>query len=269
MTERFTTPHKVRVAAVGDLHCTRDSTGKIGAVLASANEAADVLLLCGDLTDYGTHDEVKILVRELQSVRVPMIAVLGNHDHESGKPEDVVSALEDAGIKVLDGGTTVVKGIGFAGIKGFSGGFGRGTLGHWGEAATKRFVQEAIDEELKLETALARIHMVPTKVVVMHYSPIRATVIGEPEEIHAFLGCSRLEEPLGRNAVDAVFHGHAHRGTLEGKTHARGIPVYNVAWPLLRRMHPEGPAYRVVELDVLPIPEEEVRAASIAPPPAE
>jgi Icc-related predicted phosphoesterase len=269
MTEPDTPAHRLRIAAVGDLHCTKDSTGKIGSALSSASDVADVLLLCGDLTDYGTHDEVKVLIRELQSVRIPMIAVLGNHDHESGKPEEITDLLCDAGIKVLDGGTVIVKGVGFAGIKGFSGGFGRGTLGHWGEAATKRFVQEAIDEELKLETALARIHMVPTKVVVMHYAPIRATVIGEPEEIHAFLGCSRLEEPLGRNQVDLVFHGHAHRGTLEGKTHARGTPVYNVAWPLLRRAMPEGPAYRVVEVEVRPIPEEEARASSVVVPAAE
>jgi Icc-related predicted phosphoesterase len=252
----------VRLAAVGDLHCTKESTGKIGSALASVNDAADILLLCGDLTDYGTPEEVKTLVRELMVIRVPIIAVLGNHDHEVGKSEEVAAALTDAGVKVLDGSTTVMKGIGFAGIKGFAGGFGRGTLGHWGEPAIKRFVQEAIDEELKLETALARLHMIPTRVVVMHYSPIRATVMGEPEEIHAFLGCSRLEEPLGRNAVAAVFHGHAHRGTLEGKTHARGTPVYNVAAPLLRRSFPDGPVYRVVEVEVEPIAEDEVRASA-------
>ena len=257
------TAQPVRIAAVGDLHCSKESAGKIGSALSSVNEAADLLLLCGDLTDYGTPEEVKILVRELAAVRIPIIAVLGNHDHEVGKPEEVTTALTDMGVKVLDGGTTVLKGIGFAGIKGFCGGFGRGTLGHWGEPAIKRFVQEAIDEELKLETALARLHMVPTRVVVMHYAPIRATVMGEPEEIHAFLGCSRLEEPLGRNEVAAVFHGHAHRGTLEGKTHARGVPVYNVAWPLLRRLFPDGPAYRVVNIVPEPIPEEEQRASML------
>jgi Icc-related predicted phosphoesterase len=248
---------QVRIAAVGDLHCNKDSVGKIGAGLATVNDAADVLLLCGDLTDYGTSDDVRIFVRELAVVRIPIIAVLGNHDHESGKSDEVARALEDSGVKVLDGSTHVALGIGFAGIKGFCGGFGRGTLGHWGEAEIKRFVQTAIDEELKLETALARLRMIPTRVVLMHYSPIRATVLGEPEEIHAFLGCSRLEEPLGRNAVAAVFHGHAHRGTLEGKTHARGTPVYNVAQPLLKRLAPDAPPFRVVEVTAEPIAEEE------------
>ena len=252
----------VRVAAVGDLHCTTDSAGKISAVLASVNDAADVLLLCGDLTDYGTPDEVKVLVRELAAVRIPMLAVLGNHDHEAGKPEVVTSALTDAGVKVLDGGTCVLHGVGFAGIKGFCGGFGRGTLGHWGEPQIKAFVQTAIDEELKLESALARLHMVPTRVVLMHYAPVRATVIGEPEEIHAFLGCSRFEEPLGRNEVAAVFHGHAHRGSPEGKAHARGTPVYNVAHPLLKRHFPDGPGYRVVDIPVVAVRDEVLPAAS-------
>jgi Icc-related predicted phosphoesterase len=238
----------VRIAAVGDLHCSKDSGGRIASALSTVSEAADILLLCGDLTDYGTEDEARLLAKELAGVRIPMIGVLGNHDHEVGKPEIVTRILSEAGVRMLDGETVVMKGIGFAGIKGFCGGFGRGTLGHWGEAVLKRFVQEAIDEELKLESALARLRNISTRVVVMHYSPIRGTVLGEPEEIHAFLGCSRLEEPLGRNSVSAVFHGHAHRGTPEGKTHARETPVYNVAWPLLRRTYPERPPFRVIEL---------------------
>ncbi|NUP06683.1 MAG: metallophosphoesterase [Polyangiaceae bacterium] len=254
---------RLRIAAIGDLHCGKESSGVIARALAGVSEAADVLLLCGDLTDYGTLEEAKILAREVAGIRIPILGVLGNHDFESDKAEEVTSILADAGVRILDGGTFMHRDVGFAGIKGFCGGFGRGTLGHWGEPVLKRFVQEAIDEELKLETALARLHMVPTRVVLMHYSPVRATVIGEPEEIHAFLGCSRLEEPLARNAVAAVFHGHAHRGTPEGKTHARGTPVYNVAWPLTRRLAPERPAYRVIEIDVVP-PEEDVPVASLA-----
>jgi Icc-related predicted phosphoesterase len=240
----------VRIAAIGDLHCSRDTASGIGRALSPVNEAADVLLLCGDLTDYGTTEEARLLARELASVRIPILAVLGNHDYESDKEDDVRAILSAASVRVLDGGTCVELGIGFAGIKGFCGGFGRGTLGHWGERVTKRFAMAAIEEELKLETALVRLHMVPTRVVLMHYAPVRATVIGEPEEIHPFLGCSRLEEPLARNAVRAVFHGHAHRGTLEGVTHARGTPVYNVAWPLVRRTFPRGPAFRVIEIEV-------------------
>lgn len=247
----------LRIAAVGDLHCGKQSMGKIAPTLAGINEAADILLLCGDLTDYGTIEEAKVLARELTAVRVPIVAVLGNHDYEAGRPDDVTNILGDAGVRMLDGGTFVHMNVGFAGIKGFCGGFGRGTLGHWGEPALKRFVQEAIDEELKLETALARLHTIPTRVVLMHYAPVRATVIGEPEEIHAFLGCSRLEEPLGRYSVAAVFHGHAHRGTHEGKTHARATPVYNVAWPLLHRLAPDRPGYRVVSVDVEPPEDDE------------
>lgn len=211
------------------------------------NERADVLLLCGDLTDYGTSEEVHVLAKELSVVHVPMLAVLGNHDYESGHEGEVVRVLTDSGVKVLCGETCEVHGIGFVGTKGFAGGFGSHTLGHWGEPSIKRFVQDAIEEALKLEAGLARLRT-PQRVVLLHYSPVRATVEGEPVEIHPFLGCSRLEEPLLRYPVSAVFHGHAHRGQLEGAT-GKGTPVYNVALPLLRRSFPEQPPFRVIELE--------------------
>jgi Icc-related predicted phosphoesterase len=210
------------------------------------NERADILLLCGDLTDYGTPEEVQVLAKELSVVHVPMLAVLGNHDHESGQGDHVANVLSDAGVKVLCGDTAEVLGVGFVGTKGFAGGFGAFTLGHWGEPSIKRFAQDAIDEALKLEAGLARLRT-EHRVVLLHYAPIRETVEGEPVEIHAFLGCSRLEEPLLRYPVSAVFHGHAHRGQLEGKT-AKGSPVYNVAAPLLRRSFPEQAPYRIIEL---------------------
>ncbi len=236
----------IRVAAVGDLHCTKASVGNIGPWLATVNERADILLLCGDLTDYGSNDEVHVLVKELANVRLPMLAVLGNHDYESDHVEGVVGTLTGAGVQVLCGETVEVLGVGFVGTKGFAGGFGSHTLGYWGEHSIKRFVQDAIDETLKLEAGLARLRT-EHRVVLLHYSPVRDTVEGEPVEIHAFLGCSRLEEPLLRYPVSAVFHGHAHRGQLEGKT-SKGTPVYNVAAPLLRRCFPDHPPYRVVEL---------------------
>jgi Icc-related predicted phosphoesterase len=236
----------VRIAAVGDLHCTRTSAGSISPWLATVNERADVLLLCGDLTDYGLHDEVQVLAKELSVVRVPMLAVLGNHDYESDKAEEVTQMLTDAGVKVLCGDTVEVQGVGFVGTKGFAGGFGAYTLGHWGEPSIKRFVQDAIDETLRLEAGLARLRT-EHRVVLLHYSPIRGTVEGEPVEIHPFLGCSRLEEPLLRYPVSAVFHGHAHRGQLQGAT-SKGTPVYNVAAPLLRRSFPDEPPYRIIEL---------------------
>jgi len=236
----------VRIAAVGDLHCTKASAGSFGPWLGAVNELADVLLLCGDLTDYGLHEEVQVLLKELSIVRVPMLAVLGNHDYESGNQVEVASMLNEAGVQVLCGETAEVHGVGFVGTKGFAGGFGTHTLGHWGEPSIKSFVQDAIDESLRLEAGLARLRT-EHKVVLLHYSPIRQTVEGEPLEILPFLGCGRLEEPLARYPVDAVFHGHAHRGTLTGKTSA-GTPVYNVALPLLRRSFPEQPPFRVIEL---------------------
>jgi Icc-related predicted phosphoesterase len=242
----------VRIAAVGDIHVTKSSLGTLQPILAPLNDLADVLLLCGDLTDYGLREETAVLVRELQAVRIPTIAVLGNHDYESGKPEDVREPLCDAGVKVLDGGACELLGVGFAGVKGFCGGFGRGTLGAWGERAIKSFVQESLDEAMKLESALARLRT-RRKIAVLHYSPIQATVEGEPPEIYPFLGTSRLEGPLNRYPVDAVFHGHAHRGSPEGRT-VGGTPVYNVALPLLRRSSAASAKspVRIIELQVDP-----------------
>jgi Icc-related predicted phosphoesterase len=242
-----TSKQAVRLAAVGDLHVKKSSQGQLAPLLAPVNDRADVLLLCGDLTDYGLPEETQILVKELTSaVRIPIVAVLGNHDYESGQAHEVCKALTDAGVKVLDGEAVEIAGVGFAGVKGFPGGFGRGTLGGWGEAGVKAFVQEAINEALKLESALARLRT-PRRVAVLHYSPIRGTVEGEPLEIYPYLGTSRLEEPLNRYPVNVVFHGHAHHGALEGRT-ARGTPVFNVALPLLRHSFPDKPPFRVFEL---------------------
>lgn len=236
----------VRLAAVGDLHTKKTSQGVLAPLLAPVNEQADVLLLCGDLTDYGLPEEAQILAKELSAVQVPIIAVLGNHDFESGQQGEVCRILADAGVKILDGEALEIEGIGFAGAKGFLGGFGRGTLGAWGEIGVKRFVQEAIDEALKLEAALARLRT-EQRVALLHYAPIQATVEGEPLEIFPFLGTSRLEEPLNRHPVNLVVHGHAHHGSLKGQTSA-GIPVFNVALPLLLRTFPDRPGFRVLEL---------------------
>lgn len=238
----------VRLAAVSDIHYTRNSHGALVGLFARAAEQADVLLLGGDLTDYGLVEEARALAEDLRGVRIPVIAVLGNHDLESGQGDEVRRILCDAGVRLLDGESVVVDGVGFAGAKGFAGGFGRRALEPWGEAAIKMFVREAIDEALKLEQALARLRT-RLRIVLLHYSPVRATVEGEPPEIHPFLGSSRLEEPINRFKATAVFHGHAHAGTLEGAT-ATGIPVYNVALPLLRRRHPEGPGFKVLEFEL-------------------
>jgi Icc-related predicted phosphoesterase len=211
---------------------------------AEISSNADILLLCGDLTDYGLPEEAEALVADIRTaVKIPMLAVLGNHDLESAQAELVCKVLDDSGIDVLDGEATEVAGVGFAGIAGFGGGFGRRMLNAWGEPLIKQFVQESISHAVRLEQALAKLQT-DTRIVVLHYSPIRATLKGEHPEIFPFLGSSRLEEPINRFRVNAVFHGHAHNGILEGKT-STGIPVYNVSAPALRKT---GKPYRVVEL---------------------
>ncbi len=236
----------VRFAAVGDIHVTRDSGGTLRGFFAQASEAADALLLCGDLTDYGTAEEAHILADELAAASVPVVAVLGNHDYESGTPEVVVEALVKAGVRVLDGEACEIEGVGIAGAKGFAGGFGRGSLGAWGEPAVKAFVQEALREALKLESALAKLRT-QRRIALLHYAPVVGTVEGEPLEIYPFLGSSRLEEPLLRYPVDAVFHGHAHRGAVEGRT-VNGVPVFNVARPLLQRTRPGKPPFLLFDV---------------------
>ncbi len=235
-----------RVAAVGDLHYGRSSAGLVQQVTGGVRDAADVLVLCGDLTEFGSEEEARLLAKDLATVAVPIVAVLGNHDFESGQESIVTRLLEDAGVQVLDGDVAEIGGVGFAGVKGFAGGFGRGALGPWGEAAVKAFVQEAVNESMKLERALARLRT-SHRVAVLHYSPIRATVEGEPPEIFPYLGSGRLEEPLTRYPVDLVFHGHAHNGQPYGAT-SGGIPVHNVSLPLIRRRAPNGPFFFVTAL---------------------
>src|SRR6266478_1780444 len=214
----------VRVAAIADLHCSKTSQGAFQSLFARVSESADVVLIAGDLTDYGMPEEATVLARELTALRIPAAAVLGNHDVESGKAAEVRQILIDAGLVVLDGETCELQGVGVAGVKGFGGGFGRRALGPWGETIIKQFVREAVDEALKLEAAIA----------LLHYAPIQETVEGEPLEIYPFLGSSRLEEPIGRYPVSLVLHGHAHRGQPQGATKG-GVPVYNVSMPMLTR----------------------------------
>lgn len=237
----------MRIAAIGDTHCTVHSQGAFHEIFTRITSEADVLLLCGDLTDYGLAEEAQILAKELSIVKVPVVAVLGNHDFESGRPQDVKKILGDSGIHVLDGDAFELKGVGFAGVKGFAGGFGKRALQPWGEAGTKAFVHEAVEEAVKLESSLAKLRT-KKRVVVLHYAPIAATVEGEPLEIYPFLGSSRLEDPIDRYECSAAFHGHAHHGVPEGKTKT-GIPVYNVSMALLKRVYPEKLPYRIFELE--------------------
>ena len=242
------TPRKdvIRLAALGDLHYGRSSAaGSLQPLFAQISDSADILVLAGDLTDYGTSDEARALAKEMSTLKIPSVGVLGNHDFESNQQAEIRQILLDAGVMVLDGETTEVHGIGFAGVKGFAGGFGRGALGPWGEETIKQFVHECIEEALKLESALARLRT-ERVIAVLHYAPIQETIEGEPREIYPFLGCSRLEEPLTRFPVTAVFHGHAHHGRPEGRTRSN-TPVYNVSLSLMRELTPERP-FRIVEV---------------------
>ena len=242
------TRDRIRIAAVSDIHCGTAGQGAYHALFAEINERADILAICGDLTDYGLPEEARILAKELTgTIRIPTLAVLGNHDFESGKEGEICDILGDAGVKMLDGESHEVLGVGFAGVKGFAGGFGRGALGPWGEKIIKEFVHEAVNEALKLETALARLRT-SQRIALLHYAPISATVEGEPLEIFPYLGSSRLEEPLSRYAVAAVFHGHAHHGSPEGRT-SGGAPVYNVSMQVLQRAFPDRPPFRIFEVE--------------------
>jgi Icc-related predicted phosphoesterase len=251
----------MRVAAVGDLHCTRTSHGAFQPLFTRIVESAELLLLAGDLTDYGLAEEARVLARELAAVRVPIVAVLGNHDIESGQDAEISHILADTGVTILNGDACEIHGVGIAGVKGFGGGFGKHALGPWGETIIKQFVREAVDEALKLEAALARLRTTHL-IALLHYSPIAHTVDGEPLEIYPFLGSSRLEEPIGRYPVSLVLHGHAHRGQPEGVTKT-GVPVYNVSMPLLTRMFADKPPFRVFE-----VPVGEGDASGVPPAPA-
>jgi len=254
----------VRVAAVGDLHCTRTSQRAFQPLFAAARANADVLLLCGDLTDYGLPEEARVLARDLATVlRIPAVGVLGNHDYESGQHEEVVQILREAGVVILDGDGCEVAGLGIEGVKVLGGGFGERALQPRGEDIMKRFVRETVDGVLKFESALARLRTL-RRVAILHYSPIQATVEGEPPELCPFLGSSRLEEPLNRYPVDLVFHGHAHHGQAEARTRT-GVPVYNVCLPLLRDLDPDRSPVRIVELPAAAAPEGKTGGPGLGP----
>ncbi len=235
----------MRIAATADLHFSPARHNALHDQLSHVRDEADILLLAGDLTNYGTTQEMEPLLNVVVRSRVPTVAVLGNHDYESNKQAELIRMMEASGIKVLDGTAYERDGVGFAGTKGFVGGFGRGVLTAFGEPEIKVFVQASIDEALKLERAMAQLRT-NKRVVVLHYSPIAATVQGEAAEIFPFLGTTRLAEVVDRHGADLVVHGHAHHGQLEGKT-TGGVPVYNVAITLLQARQPSS-AYRIFDV---------------------
>lgn len=237
----------MQIAAISDVHYDRQSRGKWDELFKAVSDTADVLLMCGDLTDYGMEEEARLLADDLHAhLRIPALAVLGNHDFESGTPEKVRDVMSEVGVTVLDGEAKEIDGVGFAGTCGFAGGFDQFSLNPWGEPAIKTFVQATVDEALKLETALSRLET-DSRIVLLHYSPIRATVVGESPEIFPFLGSSRLEDPLNHYNVTAAFHGHAHRGTHEGAT-SGDVPIFNVSIPVLKKERPDVPPFKLYEI---------------------
>ena len=236
---------KLRVAAIGDLHVMEDSAAPYRDLFTEISGEADVLVLCGDLTNFGKTTEAEILAEDIKSCTIPVLGVLGNHDYECGQPEEVARILHEAGMIVLDEQAHEIDGVGFAGVKGFLGGYGRGELAPFGEPIIKAFVDEAMKEARKLENQLRQLRT-ERSVAVLHYSPITGTIEGEPPEIFQYLGSQRLAEPIDRfEHVKAVVHGHAHHGTYEGRT-PRGIPVYNVAQFVVKPLF--GRPYALIEV---------------------
>lgn len=233
----------LRVAALGDIHVKDDVPPGLRPLFADVSASAGALVLCGDLTDTGKVSEAEVLAEELRGCTVPVMAVLGNHDHDSDDADAVRAVLRQAGVKLIEGQSCEVGGVGFVGAKGFAGGFGQRMLGAFGEAATKRFVAEAMAEAMQLENAMRTVKA-RRSMVVLHYAPVVDTIVGEPAEIYPFLGCSRLAETIDRFPVDVVVHGHAHRGTYAGRT-PRGTPVFNVAYGIDK---PSGKAYALIDL---------------------
>src|SRR3569833_347810 len=228
---------QMKIAAVGDLHTRQGDNGRWRDLFSSASVEADVLLICGDLTDTGDEAEAETLAVELKACKIPVLAVLGNHDHEKSRQKLIRQVMQQAGVCVLDGESVVINGVGFAGVKGFGGGFDEHMLSMFGESAMKAFVQETVNEALRLDRAISQLSQQDHEMKIdamMHYSPIRSTITGEPEVIYPFLGSSRLAEPFSKRKVAVAFHGHAHVGTLEGQT-AEGVKVYNVALPVLQK----------------------------------
>ena len=236
---------KLRVAAIGDLHVMETSVAPYRELFAEIGNAADVLVLCGDLTNFGKTSEAEILAEDIRACSIPVVGVLGNHDYECGQPEEVARILHEAGMTVLDEQAVEIEGVGFAGVKGFIGGYGRGELAPFGEPILKAVVDEVLNESRKLENQLRTLRT-ERSVAVLHYSPTVETLEGEPQEIFQYLGSQRLCEPIDRfDHVKAVVHGHAHHGTYEGRT-PLGKPVYNVAQFVLKPLF--GKPYVVLEI---------------------
>lgn len=228
----------MRIACTADVHARDGDEARVASMFARVRDEADVLVLAGDLTDHGRQSEAEALLRGLREVDVPVVAVLGNHDHESGAAGEIIRILTSGPIQVIDRGGVEIDGVGFAGAKGFGGGFGARLVRAFGEQAVKAFVTESVLEAEALRGALMALRA-PRKVAVLHYAPVEETLVGEPLDIHPFMGTTRLGAALDDGGAKLAVHGHAHHGSLHGKTEG-GVPVYNVSIPVLKAAgHPD------------------------------
>jgi Icc-related predicted phosphoesterase len=228
----------IRIAATGDVHFGEDSAGSLRPSLERIDRDADVLLIAGDLTKYGDPAQAEVLAQEVKDLPVPVVTVLGNHDYHSDRQDEVREILERVGVTVLEGEYIVLDvdgaDVGIAGGKGFGGGFAGSSGTEFGEPQMKAFIRHSMTLAENLERALTEIQDVDMKVALMHYSPVRDTLEGEPPEIFPFLGTFLLAEAVDRTGVDLALHGHAHHGSEKGVTPG-GVNVRNVAVPVLRR----------------------------------
>ncbi|MEU7057060.1 metallophosphoesterase [Streptomyces sp. NPDC046197] len=230
----------IRVAAVGDIHMAPETQGSLRPAFEELPECADVLLLAGDLTRHGTPEEARVVAREVKGLAVPVVAVLGNHDHHDERPQKVTAILEDAGAQVLEGRGVVVPcggaRVGVAGTKGFGGGFVGRSAGEFGEPLMKAFVRDTRHSADALRTSLQQLaeQGCDVRIALTHYSPVPDTLAGEPLEIYPFLGSYLLAEAIDTAGADLAVHGHAHAGTENGMT-SGGVRVRNVAQPVIGR----------------------------------
>ncbi|MDG4820393.1 metallophosphoesterase [Asanoa sp. WMMD1127] len=229
----------IRIAAVGDVHIDRDVLGRFRPALEELPDRADVLLLAGDLTRHGTEAEAKCVATEFGGLGVPVIAVLGNHDHHCDEVPGVLSALTDAGITVLEGDSTVVDvdgvRLGVAGVKGFGGGFAGRCASEFGEPEMKAFVRTTGAVAERLGAALRDLEC-DVRVALTHYAPVPDTLAGEPLEIYPFLGSYLLGQAIDSAPTALAIHGHAHHGTERGRTPG-GVRVRNVAHPVIKQAY--------------------------------
>jgi Icc-related predicted phosphoesterase len=233
----------LKIAATADIHTRVWDAERLHALVQDAAGDADVLAIGGDLTDLGHLEQVEVLLEVLETCSIPILATLGNHDYESGNVAELSRLIGESNVYLLDRSSIVIDGVGFSGVKGFCGGFDGNLANSFGEELFKAWVTEGVLEAEALKNELQNLET-ERRVAVLHYAPVRATVEGEPPEIHAFLGTSHLARALDEGSATVAFHGHAHHGSFKGMTRG-GVPVFNVSLPVLKHEGFRQPYYLV------------------------